>query len=168
MRRLRWAAALVGGTMLVAGCGDTPRYQARAVEAYLVTSQRPAFSGGAQVEKAKCPADLELREGMSFVCTLTVSGAELPYRVRLTQVHAPRSLTVRARPDGVLFSKDRVTEFVAKKLPRSAQGSVVDCGGEYFVAKVGSTVDCMLRLGSQHDPLELKVLDEAGRLSTGS
>jgi hypothetical protein len=104
---------------------------------------------------------------MRVTCTLSVSGAKLPYRVRLTNVHADR-VTVAARPDGVLVSGTKLRNYVRTTLPDTAAGADVDCGGPFVVADVGSSVDCTLTLGSQQKPIKVKVLDDAGRVSISS
>jgi hypothetical protein len=159
------ALALVACAGLLAGCGDSPDYDAAAVESHLVRTQAAVFGSAVEIERAVCPADLELREGMTFTCTLTASGAELPWRVRLTHVREENGVTVSARPDGVLVSAARLDGFVSTRLPKDAAGARVDCGGEYFVARVGTSVECTLRLGAQDKPMKVKVLDEQGRLS---
>jgi hypothetical protein len=165
MRR-RSLALVAGGLLVLAGCGDTPGYDAAAVESYLVTSQADTF-GATGVDSASCPADRELAEGMQLTCTLKVSGAKLPYRVTLRNVHEPK-VTVTAHPDGVLVSGAKLSSFVRSTLPKDAKGADVSCGGPFLVARVGTKVDCALVLGSQEKPLTVTVLDKAGRVSIGS
>jgi len=163
MRRVGLAAA---GLLLLAACGESPSYDAAAVEDHLVESQAGTF-GDAEVTGASCPEDRELEEGVRLTCTLTVDGAKLPYRVTLTDVHDDQ-VTVAARPDGVLVSGAKLSAFVRSTLPKSSAGADVDCGGAYVVAPVGTKVDCMLVLGSQEKPITVKVLDDAGRVTIGS
>jgi hypothetical protein len=163
-RRALTTAALAAGLLAVAACGDRPGYDRDAVESYLVESQGATFAPSGTVEKATCPAGLELREGMRFTCRLTVSGARVPYRVRLTHVHDDR-VSVTASPDGVLVSGTKLTEAVRGRLPKASAAADVDCGGPYFVAAVGDTVDCTLVLGGQEKPIKVTVEDESGSVS---
>ncbi len=151
------------GLSLLAGCGEQPGYQAGPVENHLRTSQAALF-GDQEVERATCPTDLTLLEGMTFTCTLTVAGAELPFRVTLTDVRTEQ-VTVKARPAGVLLAADRVRDHVRTTLPRTFKGADVDCGGAYVVAKVGSKLDCRLTLGSQEKPLTVTVRDDEGHVT---
>lgn len=166
MSRRRALTRLAGagaGLALLAGCGEQPGYDASPVEDYLRSSQAALF-GEQEVEKASCPGDLTLLEGMTFTCTLTVAGADLPFRVTLSGVRT-EEVTVRARPAGVLLAADRVRDHVRTTLPRTFEGADVDCGGAYVVAKVGAELSCRLTLGSQVKPLTVTVRDEEGRVT---
>jgi hypothetical protein len=166
MRRHTLALA-AAGLLLLAGCGDSPGYDDATVGAYLVKSQAATFPT-AEITKASCPKDRDLREGMTITCTLFVSGASLPYRVKLTHVHSGR-VTITAHTDGVLFSRSKLRDFVRTTLPRTASGADVNCsGGAFLVAHVGSSLNCTLTLGSQEKPMKVKVLDDSGRVSIGS
>jgi hypothetical protein len=134
------------------------------VESYLVQSQQAVL--GDEV-RASCPDDLETEEGMTFRCTLKVSGAAMPYRITLTDLDAEK-VTVSAAPDGVLISGVKVRDFVRTTLPKSSAAADVDCGGPFVVAEVGETLDCTLALGAQERPIKVTVKDEAGVVSVGS
>jgi hypothetical protein len=164
-RRIAVAAACLA---LLTGCaGERPGYDDATVESYLARSQATTFDSTAKVGAARCPSSLELREGMRFTCTLEVSGARLPYRVRLTHVHDAR-MTVRAVPDGVIVSTAKLRAHLAGTLPKKSSGADVDCGGPFVVAKVGATLPCTLVLGSQEQPVKVTVKDETGRVQIGS
>ena len=158
---------LAGGLLLLAGCGESPGYDDAAVESYLVKSQSSLFGVAGDKARATCSDDRDLREGMTVACTLTVSGAKLPYRVKLTHVHDKR-VTLVARPDGVLVSGAKIRAYVRSTLPDTSAGANVDCGGPFVVVDVGKSVDCTLTLGSQEKPITVKVLDEVGRVSVSS
>ena len=167
-RRLRSLVALGVGLVVVAGCGDRPGYDASAVEKYLVASQGWRFAGAGEVSKASCPSDRDLSEGMTVLCTLTVSGSKVPFKVTLTDVHADK-VKVTAAPDGVVISGARLRDVVASSLDTASQKATVDCGGAAFlVAKVGKTVDCTLVLGSQTKPFKVTIKDETGRVAIAS
>lgn len=161
------AAVVVAGLGLLAGCGESPGYDDTAIESYLASSQHDTFGPAAEVGKASCPGALELREAMTFTCKLEVSGTRVPYRVRLTHVHDTK-MSITAAPDGVIVSTSKLRDFVGSTLPKGASGAVVDCGGEFVVAKVGDTLPCTLTLGSQEQPIKVTLKDETGRLSIGS
>lgn len=163
----RGVVPLLAVGFLLTGCGERPGYDDAAVESYLVTSQRSLFGAAGDRARATCPEDRELREGMTVACTLTVSGAKLPYRVRLTNVRAER-VKVVARPDGVLVSGTKIRSYVRSTLPRTAVGADVDCGDPFVVVAIGKSVDCTLSLGSQEKPIQVTVLDEVGRISVRS
>ncbi len=162
-------AALAGvGVLLLAGCGgDRPGYDDAAVEAYLSTSQADTFGSAGEIGKATCPGDLDLREGMTFVCKLDVSGAKLPYKVRLTDV-SEEKMTISAAPDGVLVSATKLRDYLRGTLPKSSAAADVDCGGAFVVAKVGASLPCTMTLGAQEKPIKITVKDKAGRMSIGS
>jgi hypothetical protein len=159
---------LASGLLLLVGCGESPGYDDAAVESYLVEGQSSLFGAAGDKATSTCPDDRELREGMTVTCTLTVSGAKLPYRVKLTNVHDEERVTVVARPDGVLVSGAKIRSYVRSTLPRTSAGADVDCGSPFVVVDVGATVECTLTLGSQEKPLEVKVLDTVGRVSIRS
>jgi hypothetical protein len=164
----RRALAIGVGLMVLAGCGDRPGYDSAALERYLVASQAWRFTGANAVSQATCPSDRDLTEGMTLRCTLTVSGSKVPFRVRLTDVHAEK-MKVTAAPDGVVIPGDKLREVVALALPETASKATVDCGGSAFiVARVGRTVDCTLVLGSQTKPFKVTVKDATGRVSIQS
>lgn len=163
----RWLPLAAAG-LLLAGCGESPGYDHAAVEDYLVKTQAATFGSGDTLDKASCPADLDLSEGMTFTCTLHVSGAKLPYRVKLTDVHDEESVSVNAEPAGVLVSATRLRAHVRTTLPKASAGADLDCGGPFVVATVGKSFDCLLVLGSQAKPLTMKVLDDRGRIQVGS
>ena len=152
------------GLLTLAGCGEDPGYDSSAVESYLAQSQQEVLGGDV---RASCPDDLETEEGMTFRCTLKVSGAALPYRVTLTHLDAER-VTVSAAPDGVLISGVKVRDFVRTTLPKSSAAADVDCGGPFVVADVGEALDCTLALGAQERPITLTVKDESGVVAVGS
>ena len=163
------SAALAGGCLLLlVGCGgDRPGYDDSAVESYLSTSQADTFGTAGDVGKATCPGDLELREGMTFVCKLDVSGTKLPYKVRLTNVHE-ETVSISAAPDGVLVSGTRLRNFVRGTLPKASAEANVDCGGAFVVADVGESLPCTMTLGAQERSIKITVKDKAGRVSIGS
>jgi len=165
--RLPGAVILIGALGLLAGCGDRPGYDESAVESYLASSQAATFGPSAKVGKASCPGDLELKEGMAFTCKLSVDGARLPYRVRLTHVHDAK-ISIAAKPDGVILSATKLGEYVGRTLPKTSAGAAVDCGGAYVVAKVGATLPCTLTLGSQETPIKVTVKDESGRVQVSA
>lgn len=164
--RARALALGAAGLLLLAGCGDAPGYDHAAVEGYLVSSQSTAL-GGAKVTGASCPHDRSLREGMSLTCTLAVSGTKLPYRVRLTHVHA-RRIRVTATPDGVLVDGSKLVAYVRSTLPHDATGATVRCGAAYVVTHVGDSLTCTMVLGSQQKDVKLKVTDPSGTVSLAS
>lgn len=166
-RRLSRVTVVLACLALLAGCGDRPGYDDAAVESYLAKSQATTFGTSAKVGAASCPGTLELREGMTFTCKLDVSGASLPYRVRLTHVHDTR-MSISAAPDGVIVSTAKLRDYVAGTLPKNSSGADVDCGGAFVVAKVGATVPCTLTLGSQEQPIKVTVKDQTGRVQIGS
>ena len=166
MRTARALAVAAAGVLLLAGCGDAPGYDHKAVEGYLVSTQSTAL-GGAEVTGATCPTHHALSEGMTLTCTVDVSGAKLPYRVRLTHVHA-RHVSVSATPAGVLVDGSKLVAYVQTTVPKTAKGALVTCGGRYVVAKVGETLTCTMTLGSQQRQVDLKVLDKSGTVSLGS
>ncbi len=162
------AALSVVGLLLLAGCGgDRPGYDDAAVESYLSTSQANTFGKAGEVGKATCPGDLLLREGMTFVCKLDVSGAKLAYKVRLTNVHGEK-VSVSAAPDGVLVSGTRLNNFLRSSLPKASAAAKVDCGGAFVVADVGESLPCTMTLGAQEKAVKVTVKDKTGRVSIGS
>ena len=158
---------LAAGLLLLAGCGERPGYDDAAVASYLVKSQSSLFGPAGDKARATCPDDRDLTEGMTVTCTLTVSGAKLPYKVKLTNVHEKR-VTVVARPDGVLVSGTKIRAYVRSTLPSTSAGANVDCGGPFVVVDIGKSVDCTLTLGSQEKPIKVTVLDKVGRVSVSS
>jgi hypothetical protein len=160
-------AAVSVGLLCLAGCGERPGYDSTPVESYLARSQAGSFGPAVRIGRATCPEDLALEEGMTFRCRLDVADTALPYRVRLSQVRS-EEMRVSAAPDGVLMSGEKVRDFVRSTLPKGSSAADVDCGGVYFVAEVGQTLECTLALGAQQRSIEVRVKDEAGVVTLGS
>ena len=141
--------------LTLSACGDQPGFDAGSVEDYLVSSQRDVYPG-AEVDGAHCPSSLDLEEGMSFHCTLSVSGTEVPYAVRLTRVHStsPR-VAVAAR--GVVVRGSAAQRYLVSSLPKTAKGAKVDCGAAYLVVEEGDEVTCAVSLGGQSKEVALEV-----------
>jgi hypothetical protein len=153
---------LVLGAGLLAGCGDEPGLDAAAVADYLQQSQEASF-GELEVGGARCP-DRALEEGMTLACTLDVADAEVPYRVRLRDVHAAE-VRVDVTLDAVVLLQDRMEKFVVSTLPDDFSSAQVDCGHQVVVTQVGDTVECTIAAGAQTKSVVLTVEDEAGHVS---
>ncbi len=135
------------------------------MEDYLVSSQADAFASG-DIDGATCPSPLDLEEDMAFECTLSVSGVDIPYSVRLTRVHetSPR-ITVSAH--GVVVRSAAAKRYLASSLPRTARGAQVDCGPAYLVVEEGDEVTCSVSLGAQRREVGLTVGDGGSLTVTG-
>ncbi|GAB3253171.1 hypothetical protein [Nocardioides dilutus] len=155
---------LVLGVGLLAGCGDEPGLDAVAVADYLEQSQETAL-GELGIDGARCP-DRALREGMTLPCTLHVADAEVPYRVRLRDVHAEK-VRVEVTLDAVVLLQDRIQPFVVSTLSDDFSSAQVDCGHQVIVVQVGDTVECTVAAGAQTEPVVLSVEDEEGHVSIG-
>jgi hypothetical protein len=164
-----WALVVLG--LLVSGCGDSPAYDASAVESHLVRTQAAAYGDTAKVTAASCPAHEDLREGMTLTCSVTVGGARVPYAVRLTHVHSDHAMTVSARPQGVLLSAAKLRAEVQRAMPKGPKDVQVVCGragASLVVARVGQKLACQVVLGSQTRPISITVKDAKGRVSISS
>jgi hypothetical protein len=161
----RRAAYVVGPLLactLLSGCGDEPGLDTAAVEAYLVQSQDRTF-GDLDVGEASCP-DRTLKDGMSLPCTLAVADAEVPYKVRLRDVHAAE-VRVDVALDAVVLLTDEIERFVVSTLPKDFASAQVACDHDVVVAEVGDSVDCTVSMGAQSKPVSVVVEDEQGHVS---
>ena len=163
--RPRCAAYLLGlvlGGSLLSGCGDEPGLDAASVEDYLAQSQEATF-GGSEVGEASCP-DQSLTEGMTLPCTLDVADAEVPYQVRLRDVHTS-TVRIDVTLDAVVLLQDRIRQYVVSTLPDDFSSAQVTCENDVIVAEVGDTVECTVAAGAQTKPVAVTVEDEEGRVS---
>lgn len=163
--RLLRAAGVALLLLLLASCGDAPGYDRASVQGFLARSQAGTFAG-ATIGKARCPADVPLKEGMRVRCTLAVDDARVPYAVTLRHVHAAH-VAVRASLAGVVVPASSLQDYVRSTLSKAAQGAVVDCGAHYLVARVGHTFDCTLALGGQQQPIKVTIKDSQGTMAVG-
>jgi len=161
-RRAAYVLGPLLATTLLAGCGDDPGLDTAAVEAYLVQSQEKTFEG-LEVGEASCP-DQALKDGMTLPCTLGVADADVPYRVRLRDVHASE-VRVDVALDAVVLLGEEIEQFVVSTLPEDFSSAEVACENEVIVADVGDSVECTVSLGAQTTPVSLTVDDEEGRVS---
>ena len=163
--RSRRVACLVGialGGVVLSGCGDEPGLDTSAVEAYLAQSQESAF-GGLEIGGASCPHQA-LEEGMTLACTLDVADADVPYRVRLRDVHEPE-VRVDVTLDAVVLLQDRIQQYVVSTLPADFSSARVTCDHTVVVVEVGDTVECTVAAGAQTKPVNLTVEDQEGHVS---
>jgi hypothetical protein len=149
---------------LLSGCGDEPGLDTAAVEAYLVQSQEKTF-GDLEVGAASCP-DQTLKDGMTLPCTLAVADAEVPFSVRLRDVHAAE-VRVDVALDAVVLLAEEIEKFVVSTLPKDFASAQVACEHDVIVADVGDSVECLLSSGTQTKPVALTVEDEDGHVSIG-
>jgi hypothetical protein len=147
---------------LLVGCGDEPGVDTAAVEAYLVESQEQTF-GDLEVGAASCP-EQTLKDGMTLPCTLAVADAEVPYRVRLRDVHATE-VRVDVALDAVVLLAEEIEQLVVSSLSDDFASAQVACEHDVIVAEVGDTVECTLSSGAQTKPVALTVEDEEGHVS---
>jgi hypothetical protein len=165
-RLTRRRAAYVLGPLLactlLSGCGDDPGLDTAAVEAYLVQSQEKTFEG-LEVGEASCP-DETLKDGMTLPCTLGVADADVPYSVRLRDVHASE-VQVDVALDAVVLLAEEIQRFVVSTLPKDFSSAQVACEHDVIVADVGDSVDCTVSMGAQTTPVSLTVEDEEGHVS---
>jgi hypothetical protein len=160
-RTARVLGALLAGTVLTA-CGDEPGLDTAAVEAYLVESQEKTF-GDLEVDDASCP-DQALQDGMTLPCTLGVAGTDVPYRVRLRDVHSSE-VRVDVALDAVVLLGQEIEGFVVSMLPEDFSSAQVTCEHDVIVAEVGDSVECTVSSGAQTTPVALVVEDEQGHVS---
>lgn len=163
-RVLRCAATAAVLGLTATACGEAPGYDAAAVESHLVDDQADAFGPTGGVRKASCPSGLPLEEGMTFTCTLEVSGTTVPYRVRLTEVRGDR-VSVSASADGVVIAARDVVAYVRGMLPKASRDAEVTCDSAILVAAVGDSLPCSIARGAQQEDLRITVEDVTGRVS---
>ena len=154
------ACAVLGATL--AGCGDDPGLDTGAVEAYLVQSQEAAY-GDLEVGRARCP-DEALKDGMTLPCTLAVADVDVPYRVRLRDVHA-EEVRVDVALDAMVLLGAEIERFVLSTLPEDFSAAEVTCADAVIVAEVGDRVECTVASGAQTKPVAVTVEDEQGHVS---
>ena len=162
-RRAAYLLASSLGVLLLAGCGDQPGLDTAAVEAYLLQSQSSTF-GDIEVGPVSCPGGQDLRDGMTLDCTLLVSDADVPYRVRLRDVHEEQ-VKIDVSLDAVVLLTKEIQRHVRSTLTKDFSSATVTCGHDVLVTEVGEVIECTLASGAQTKPLRVTVEDEAGRVS---
>jgi len=158
----RTRAAAAAAVLLLSACGDQPGFDPQAVEDFLVSSQQSRYQPGDDLE-AVCPYDLKLEEGMTFACTLTASGTDIPYRVQLTRVREADP-TVQVETAALVVPETTVQIYVVSSLPATARGAKLDCGSSYVVVEAGDDFMCYLSLGGQQREVTLTA-DEQGAVT---
>ena len=162
-RRASYLLASLAGGLMLSGCGDQPGPDTAAVEAYVLKSQASTF-GNLEVGPASCPGGQELRDGMTLDCTLTVSDAEVPYLVRLGDVHE-ETVKIEVSLDAVVLLAKEIQRYVRSTLTKDFATANVSCGHDVLVTEVGEVIECTLASGAQAKPLAVTVEDAAGRIS---
>jgi len=156
-------AACLLSCLVATGCGDVPGLDTESVEAYLLQSQSTTY-GELEVGPASCPGGQELRERMTLHCTVTVADADVPYRVRLTDVHA-KKVHASVTLDAVVLMSQQIQTYVRSTLPKDFSSAEVTCAHDVIVADVGDEIDCMVAQGAQTEPLKVTVEDASGHIS---
>ena len=149
--------------LVATGCGDTPGLDTEAVEAFLLESQASTY-GDLELGAADCDGDEELKDGMTLDCSLAVSDAEVPYLVKLRDVHEEK-VSADVSLDAVVLLAEEIQRYVRSTLPKDFASAQVTCGHDVIVTDVGEKLECLLASGAQTKPLSVLVEDAAGHIS---
>ncbi len=157
-----FAALALALAALLTGCGGGSKsndkgLDAADVEEALEAEQR-LTSPDLKVGEANCPDDVDVVQGATLRCELTIEGVEAPYLVRVQRGTAgrPRLEFVNARP---IIDVSRLVEFVSGELGTSAR---VDCGtAKVKVVSVGTRLRCT----AGGKPVTVVVKDRIGNVA---
>jgi hypothetical protein len=159
--RLPTVLSLVLAATLTACSGNA--YDAQTVEDKLKETQEGKVRG-LPIGEARCPDDVDLKEGVTFRCTLEIAGKPAPYRVRLTNVDADK-VTIDVEPARALIATGAVVEFLRAQLPAAARTAKVSCGDErLLIADPGTRIGCVVTVGGRETQVVLRVKDTKGNV----
>jgi hypothetical protein len=118
------------------------------------------------VEGAECPPEVDLEQGSSFECTVTIEGVAAPYSVTLTEDDPEAEAgSFHVEPAKAIIDVSIVTEFISSQ----AGGGEAECGSEkVIVSDVGGTFDCTVSIGGQTQDVEMIVKDIDGTVAVNS
>ncbi len=171
---LRRFGVAVGASTLVivgvTGCSVSvggPSYSQSKMETKIRETQVKAV-GSYKLGKASCPEKVELKEGVTFKCTLEIGDVKAPYQVVLTKVESNKPHFSIA-PAKAIIKVQQAEEFVKKNLtaPNADQATVV-CGDgteTLILADPGDRITCKATLGEQSGAFHLKVKDTKGSVT---
>jgi hypothetical protein len=165
--RLVLAVMLVAGVALGAcggdsgggsGSGDGNVTDLSELEAKLVNLQEEK-SPNLSVEGADCPEEVDLSEGTTFECIVTIEGVEAPYDVTLTEDDPEADVgSFHVEPARTIIDVSIVTDFIAQQV-----GGEAECGSEaVLITDVGDTIDCTVTSEGQTQDVQMIVKDEEG------
>ncbi|MCU0258903.1 MAG: DUF4333 domain-containing protein [Solirubrobacteraceae bacterium] len=162
MRRLLVMTLACAGAMTLTACSGNA-YDAQTVEDKLKETQRDKVRG-LPIGEARCPDDVELKEGVTFRCTLEIAGKPAPYRVRLTDVEAEK-VTINVEPARALIATGAVVEFLRAQLPAALSSAKVSCGDErLLIADPGTKIGCVVTVDGKENQVVLRVKDTKGNV----
>lgn len=146
-----------------AGSGDGRVTDLSELEAKLVEMQEEK-SPNLSVEGADCPDEVDLDEGSTFECTVTIEGVEAPYAVTLTEDN-PEAETgsFHIEPAKAIIDVSIVVNFIQGRVDAGAE---VDCGSEkVIVTDVGGTFVCTISGAGETNEVEMIVKDIEGTVA---
>lgn len=113
------------------------------------------------VEGASCPDGVELTQGSTFECIVTIEGVGAPYKVTLTDDNPEaESGSFNIEPAKAIIDVSLVIDFIAGQVP---EGAEVSCGEEkVIVSEVGGTFECEVSAGGPVERVEMLVKDIEG------
>lgn len=160
----RAAALLVAGLVLLAACSDEAGTLDQAATQRAVAK---AVGGevDAKVTSAACERPIDRKEGATFTCDVTLTGAgELP--VTVTQLDDEGKLDVE--PEAAVVERERIASELKASLKDQFQRSFqVACDDDAATAvrKPGSTSTCTARDATSRRTVTVTVTDTAGTLA---
>lgn len=161
--RLAAPAAAIAAALLLSACSSNA-YDAGTTEKYLKNSQKGKVRG-LPLGEATCPEDLELKEGMTFRCTLDIAGVAAPYTVRLTNVDADK-VQINLEPAKALIATGAVVDLVRGGLkPQYQEQAKISCGDEQLiVADPGTKIGCIVEVDGEKRQAVARVEDKDGKV----
>ena len=172
-RALRTLACVALACLFLAACGGdsggsgsedggTKVTDLSELEAKLVAMQEEKVPDLA-VEGAQCPAEVNLEEGTTFECTVTIEGVDAPYAITPTKDDPEAEVgSFHIEPAKAIINVSIVTDFI------NTQTGATDakCGNEkVLVSEVGGTFDCTVSVGGQTQDVEMIVKDLEGTVA---
>ena len=146
----------------LAACGEN-QYDAGKVESILKDGQKDKLRG-LPMGDATCPKDVELKEGVTFRCTLVIAGEPAPYKVTLTNVDADK-VTVTSEPAKALIPTALVLDFVRRQLSPSLQDKPLTCGDDkLLIVDPGTKIGCVITIDGKENQITLRVKDTQGNV----
>ena len=157
----RPAAVLLACSLLLAGC--TSEVDLADVEARLVELQQEE-TPDLEVDGAQCPEDVDLEEGVTFECDVTIEGVPAPYSVTMTKDDPEAEVgSFHFEPAQPIIDVTLVVEFIRAQLNTQSAGAEVDCGEEkVIVTEVGGTFECTVSDERGSETVEMVAKDKEG------
>ena len=148
--------------------GSDPQYDADKVAAEVQSAQEKV-TPDLDVTDPTCPDDVDVKEGATFECTITIAGVEAPYTVTISDV-GDTSAHFDIAPAKAIIYVDAAVGFLQDQADRAgSEGVTIECGDAAIIVQdPQTTFPCTLTNGGQVQDIALLIKDIDGTVSIDS